>query len=223
VPFERPLRILHWTSAWSDIPIAPDCRVAAERAAGLLRDLGHDVVETLPPPLKYDSFIDALVDVMAANVAVTVNGQLRQKPDPAFEQKLEPALLDAYRIGSALAAERYALAITRFHATGRLLSTHMAGHDAILTPTLTQPPLKLGTLSTETDFRSFRRQAGRYTTFLAVFNAAGLPAASLPLHTTAENLPIGVQLAGHFGAEATILRLAAQLERVAPWRDRRPS
>jgi len=221
-PFERPLRIQHWISGWSNIPIASECRAATERAAELLRDLGHDVVETLPPPLKYDSFIDAIIEVMAANVAVTVNGHLRQKPDTAFEQKLEPALLDAYHIGSALSAERYVLAINRFHATGRQLSAYMAGHDAILTPTLTQPPVKLGTISTATDFRSFRRQAGRYTTFLAVFNAAGLPAANLPLHRTAENLPIGVQLVGQFGEEVTILRLAAQLEAIAPWHNQQP-
>jgi amidase len=72
------------------------------------------------------------------------------------------------------------------------------------------------------DFRSFRKKAGRYTTFLAVINASGQPAASVPLHWSQSNLPIGIQLVGRFGAEATLLRLSAQLEGVAPWRDRRP-
>jgi amidase len=92
----------------------------------------------------------------------------------------------------------------------------------ILTPTLTQPPVKLGEISMNDDFRSFRKKAGRYTTFLAIVNASGQPAASVPLHWTEGNLPIGVQLVGRFGAEATLLRLSAQLEGVASWRDRRP-
>ena len=97
------------------------------------------------------------------------------------------------------------------------MANYMAGLDAILTPTLTQPPLTLGCLSMQDDFKSFRRKAGRYTAFLAILNASGQPAASLPLYRTPAGLPIGVQLIGHFGAEDTVLRLSAQLEAAAPW------
>jgi len=121
-----------------------------------------------------------------------------------------------------MSAETYALAIIRFHAVGRMMETYMADRDFVLTPTLTQLPLKLGTLSMRDDFRSFRMKAGRYTTFLAIVNASGQPAASLPLHRTGGGLPVGVQLIGRFGQEAALLRLAAALEHAAPWADRRP-
>ena len=62
-----------------------------------------------------------------------------------------------------------------------------------------------------------------FAPFTAPFNATGQPAASLPLHWTADNLPIGVQLVGRFGDEATILRVSSQLERAQPWKDRRPA
>jgi amidase len=102
------------------------------------------------------------------------------------------------------------------------MARHMAQHDVVLTPTLTQPPVRLNDISTQTDFRSFRLKVATYTTFLAITNASGQPAASLPLHWSAAGLPIGVQLIGHFGAETTLLRLSAQLELAMPWVHRRP-
>ena len=154
---------------------------------------------------------------MCGSVAVTVNGFLLNKPAPDLRDLLEPAILDAYHRGTRLGAEAYALAITRFHGIARQMATYMQDCDVILTPTLTQLPTPLGTLSMAGDFESFRRKAGRYTAFLAIINASGQPAASLPLHWTAQGLPVGVQLIGRFGAEDTILRLSAQIERAAPW------
>ncbi|MEI2806192.1 MULTISPECIES: amidase [Paracoccaceae] len=217
LPFDRPLRIACWTEAWEGIAIAPECIAAVRAAAGLLTGLGHEVVDTPPPALKYDAFIGAIIDVMSASVALTVNGFLRQKPVAHLSVLLEPAILDAYTRGQRLGAEAYALAINRFHAIGRTMADHMAAFDIVLTPTLTQLPAKLGTIGMDGDFESFRRKAGRYTAFLAIINASGQPAASLPLYWTDAGLPVGVQIIGRFGAEDTLLRLSAQLEAAAPW------
>lgn len=217
LPFDRPLRIARWAEAWEGIEIAPECIRAVQAAGGLLAGLGHEVVEAPPPALKYSAFIGAIIDVMSANVALTVNGFLRQKPVADLSDYLEPAILDAWQRGQKLGAETYALAINRFHAIGRMMADYMAGFDLVLTPTLTQLPAMLGTLSMEDDFDSFRRKAGRYTAFLAIINASGQPAASLPLHWTDAGLPVGVQLIGRFGAEHMVLRVSAQLERAAPW------
>jgi amidase len=216
-PFERLLRIATWQAAWDDIAIAPDCLAAIDRAEKLLISLGHEVVSEQPPRLNYAGFIDALIVVLAANVTLNVNGRLRQQPDPHWQSKLEPAILDAFHIGEGTRAETYALAINRFHSIGRLLASHMADYDLILTPTLTQPPALLGTFSTNDDFRSFRRKVAKYTTFLAVINASGQPAASLPLHWSTDGLPIGVQLIGRFGAEAELLRISHHLEVESGW------
>jgi len=220
--FDRPLRIAKWTQAWNDIDVAPECLEAVAAAERHLTALGHEVTSAPLPLLKYDAFVDAIIDVMAASVTMTVNAYIRQVGATDLPSLLEPAILDAYRLGEAMHAETYALAINRFHSVARLMETYLVDYDLVLTPTLTKPPVKLGEISMDDDFRSFRKKAGRYTTFLAVINASGQPAASLPLHWSESNLPIGVQLVGRFGAEATLLRLSAQLEGVAPWRDRRP-
>lgn len=220
--FDRPLRVAKWTRAWNDIDIAPECLDAVAAAERYLAALGHEVTEAPLPQLKYDAFVDAMIDVMAASVTMTVNGYLRLVGQKDLSTHLEPAIFDAYRLGEAMHAETYALAINRFHSIARLMEVYLADYDVILTPTLTQPPVKLGEISMNQDFKSFRKKAGRYTTFLAIINASGQPAASVPLHWSKGDLPIGVQLVGRFGAEATLLRLAAQLESIAPWRDRRP-
>jgi amidase len=220
--FDRPLRVAKWTQAWNDIAVAPECHNAVAAAERHLAALGHEVTEAPLPRLKYDALVDAIIDVMAASVTMTVNAYLRLVGPKDLSLLLEPAILDAYRLGEAMHAETYALAINRFHSVARVMEMYLTDYDVILTPTLTQPPVKLGEISMSDDFRTFRKKAGRYTTFLAIINASGQPAASVPLHWTEGNLPIGVQLVGRFGAEATLLRLSAQLEGIAPWRDRRP-
>lgn len=222
-PFDRPLRIAMWTKAFDDIPVHAECLAAVRNTAALLSQLGHEVTETDLPDIQFPKFVTAQINVMAANVAVLVNGKVRNAPDASWRDLLEPAILDAYEMGRRLTAEEYTLAITRFHTIGRQMAAHMAGFDFVLTPTLTQPPLLLGNLSTDTDFRSFRTDASRYTTFLAIINASGQPAASLPLHWTPEGLPVGVQLIAPFGGETDLLRVSAQLEQAQPWFDKRPA
>lgn len=217
LPFERPLRVTTWTEAWGGIEIDAECLAAVTHAEDVLTGLGHVVTRKAPPSLKYSAFIGAIIDVMSASVAMTVNGFRRQKAGPDLSGLLEPAILDAYHRGTRLGAEAYALAITRFHSIARMMAQYMQDCDVILTPTLTQLPVPLGTLSMVEDFETFRRKAGRYTAFLAIINASGQPAANVPLHWSAEGLPVGVQLIGRFGAEDMLLRLSAQVEAAAPW------
>ena len=98
-----------------------------------------------------------------------------------------------------------------------------SGFDLLVTPTTAQPPPRLGALASPPDapLEGFVR-AAPYGAFTAVFNLTGQPAISLPLHWTADGLPVGVQLVAAFGREDLLLRVAAQLEQARPWKDRRP-
>jgi amidase len=59
--------------------------------------------------------------------------------------------------------------------------------------------------------------------FTSIFNVTGLPALSLPLHQSAEGLPVGVQLVAAPWRDDTLLQLGTQLEQALPWKDRRPT
>jgi amidase len=220
--FDRPQRVAMWVTAWDEIPVASECQDAVRQAGKLLQDLGHEVVEHPLPKLNYSSFIEAMTDVMASNVTVTVNGLLRHEPKHNPKDELEPAIYNAFNIGKHLTAEKYILALNRFHSISRLMANYMLEFDYVLTPTLTQLPLPLGSLSMNDDFRSFRKKAGLYTAFLAIVNASGQPAASIPLYWTKTGIPVGVQLIGRFGADGDILKLSSQLELAKPWQRLQP-
>jgi len=117
-------------------------------------------------------------------------------------------------------------------------------HDLYLTPTVAFPPVKIGELKPKPAEEKAMRivnslNLGRVlrlsgiadklaleslakTPYTQLANLTGQPAMSVPLYWTRENLPIGVQFIGRFGDEATLFRLAGQLEKARPWFDRRP-
>jgi amidase len=96
-------------------------------------------------------------------------------------------------------------------------------YDVWITPTLSEPPVPLGTFDSppEDPLRGLRR-AEAFAPFTPVCNATGQPAMSVPLYWNADGLPVGVHFIGRFGDEATLFRLAAQLESARPWAGRRP-
>ena len=97
------------------------------------------------------------------------------------------------------------------------------GWDLLLTPTLAELPLKLGTIVNDPDDpMSPMRRAGDFVPFTPPFNTSGQPAISLPLQWTADGLPVGVQLVAAYGREDVLIRVASQLEQANPWAHRTP-
>jgi amidase len=100
----------------------------------------------------------------------------------------------------------------------------MLDYDVWLTPTLGEPPLPLGSFdATPDDPVAGMRRAVQFVPFTPICNMTGQPAMSVPLFWNDEGLPIGTHFVGRFGDEATLFRLAAQLESARPWSDRRPA
>jgi amidase len=86
-----------------------------------------------------------------------------------------------------------------------------------------EPPARLGELAPDADDPiATMPRMGNYAMFTSLFNITGQPAISLPLHRTADGLPIGVQLVAAYGREDVLIRLASQLEQAKPWADRHP-
>jgi Asp-tRNA(Asn)/Glu-tRNA(Gln) amidotransferase A subunit family amidase len=120
-------------------------------------------------------------------------------------------------------AADYAQAMTVVHRTGRAVARFFLDHDILLTPTMAHPPYPLGVLDMSSGEEGVYLEALlRSIAFTSLFNSAGNPAMSVPLHWTPSGLPVGVQFVAPFGDEATLFRLAGQLEQAAPWAHRRP-
>jgi amidase len=125
--------------------------------------------------------------------------------------------------GREVTAADYAHAIRVMHQVGRIIGRFFTHYDVLLTPTMCHPPHKLGVLAmTGTDPKAYLEAILGTIAFTSPFNTAGTPAMSVPLAWSKEGLPLGVQFAAGFGEEATLFRLASQLEKAQPWGERRP-
>jgi Asp-tRNA(Asn)/Glu-tRNA(Gln) amidotransferase A subunit family amidase len=211
------LRIAVSGRAPNGVPVHPDCLAAMERAARLCSGLGHEVEEAGP---DYDNEVldDARVTVIRAHLLA----QIRELGAAASE--LEPMTLALARMGDAVSGEDYVMAVQAIHLIGRQVARFFLDYDVMLTPTLAKPPLPLGVLDpASADAERYFEEIVAFAAFPPLSNATGAPAMSVPLHWNEAALPIGVQFIGRFGDEATLLRLAAQLEEAAPWKDRTPT
>ena len=205
------LRVAVTTTPPLDAEVAPECAAAAEGAAALLTELGHEVEEATPP-WGDGRLIDLFMTVW------TVIPGLKAKPRELFEP-MNRALLDA---GDEMKAVDYVAATQELRGWSRRVAAFLGEYDLVLTPTLAQPPPPVGALMLEDDPMGNFERAWRFTPFTQVANVTGLPAVSIPLLWSEDGLPIGVQLIGRPADEAGLLRISSQLEQARPWRDRRP-
>jgi amidase len=216
------LRIALVTQAATGVPVNSDCVAAGKDAASLCSSLSH-IVEEASPAFDGQHFSQAFVSVFAAGVAASIEGAasaIGRRPTPEY---FEPLTWAVYEMGKEVSGSVYILAQTLLQRMAREVARFMLKYDAILTPTLAEPPVPLGTFDSppENPLAGLLR-ATQFVAFTPLANATGQPAMSVPLYWNAENLPIGVQFVGRFGDEATLFRLAAQLEQARPWDHRRP-
>ena len=137
--------------------------------------------------------------------------------------ELEPWNAMLAEAGRATPATAYIAAIEHLHRWARAVTQWWHdGHDLLLTPTVTAPTAEIGELGPRVDPGAAFSKMGALTCFSMPFNVTGRPTISIPLHHGADGLPIGVQLVAASGREDLLLRVAAQLERAAPWSGRRP-
>lgn len=215
------LRIAVQTQAFNEAETHGDCVEAVESAASLCSDLGHDVALA---QLEVDGELaDATRVVIGANVRAVLEDRAARLGREYGEDDLEPVTFLMARNAAEIGAADYARAIGRIHAAGRKVARFMAEYDVLLTPTMATPPLPIGALSlSPADFGDFVSALAKVTAFTSLFNASGNPAMSVPLFWNEGGLPIGTQFVGRYADEATLYRLAAQLEAARPWKERRP-
>ncbi len=198
----------------------PDCVAAVQQAAKICRDLGHEIEEA-SPSLDQATLIPAFTALWTGNLAAGIDTIAMLTGQTPSEDKFEGTTWGLYQAGKGVSASQYLQAKALIQRAGRDAAKFHETYDVWLTPTLGRPPVPLGTFDMmEKDItKSFGAQID-YVPFTAMQNATGQPAINLPLFWNADGLPVGTQFVGRFGDEETLLKLAAQIEQAAPWKDR---
>jgi amidase len=200
----------------------PDCIAAVKDAAVLCQELGHEVVEDFPV-INGDQIIDAFSKVWAAGVANGIDSIAQLVGRLPAEGEIEPLTRTLYEEGKQVDASAYLIAITQMQQMSRGIAHWMQKYDVWLTPTLGEPPVPLGSFEPAPDNpRAGFDRAAEFVPFTPLQNVTGQPAMSVPLYWNDGGLPIGTHFIARFGDEATLFRLAAQLEEARPWAHRRP-
>lgn len=216
------LRIAYTTTPPSGVVVHADCVSAVRDAATLCADLGHELVEAAPS-VDGTVMARAFAILWAGGCAWTIDSAAAVMSKTPTADQFEPSTWALYEIGQRRSASEYLLALTTLQRIAREVARFFLDYDVWLTPTLGEPPVLLGTFDSPPDNPLYAHsRAGDFVPFTPICNATGQPAMSVPLFWNAEGLPIGTHFVGRFGNEATLFRLAAQLEEARPWASRRP-
>ncbi|HET8593801.1 MAG TPA: amidase [Intrasporangium sp.] len=220
----------------------PEAIAAARETAELLSELGHDVVDLDAAPFDDAALARDFLTTWFAYAAYEV--ALAKELAGADDSQFESDTLVMAALGRATKPVELIRATENRHLHTRRLVAFHQDHDLLLTPTSATPPPRIGALDLPPRVQAAQaalvkaRGAGllRFTPvvdqlisqhlgwgpYTQLANITGRPAMSVPLHWTADGLPIGSQFVGALGSEGMLLRLAAQLEQARPWADRRP-
>ncbi len=210
------LRIAFSTAG--DGPVDDDCIEAVHDAAALCRELGHEVREAAPRlNIGIEQIQQALGAIISASLAATL------KMMGAQQDQVEPLSWALSEMAAHIQPADYVLSVQMLQRTARFVAQFFIDFDVFLSPVLAEPPVPLGTFKSPPDnpLQGMRR-AAEFARFTPLANFTGQPAMSVPLFWNKEGLPIGAHFLGRFGDEATLFRLASQLEEARPWAGRRP-
>ena len=216
------LRIALATEAFGGTPVDPDCIAAAEAAARLCEELGHRV-ELATPQFDAAGLDDTYNRIFAIGAAANIRIRADSLGMALEEGGFERVTWGMMAAAAEISATDYVGLVSRMHTIGRQIQAFFTTYDVLLTPTLGEPPVKLGVLDMMSDdLEAYAERLWRFSPFTYPFNVTGQPAMSVPLAWNDAGLPIGVQFVGRYGDEAGLYRLAGQLEQARPWADRRP-
>lgn len=233
------LRIAFTTQHTLGATLHPECAEAVSQAARLLESLGHRVEEVTLP---YRA--EELYEVFMTMVAAETYANLRQMGEflgrPVRSSDVELPTYGLYMLGQSLSAGELAYQKRRWNDISRRMAEFHRQHDLLLTSTVSMPPFKIGTLQpTSTEMGLLKtlttlRLGGvlkanvpkmaekiySYIPYTPFANMTGQPSMSVPLHWTADNLPVGLMFTGPIGREDLLFQLAAQLEEAQPWMEK---
>jgi amidase len=189
----------------------------------LMEELGHSVVEHRSFGIDWFQLYRAQACVSGAMFAATIDDWTRVLGREPVEDDLEPLAWASYRASKQLSGERVGWGLQTLRLLARQILRAWRAFDVLLTPVTLTPAPPIGHLDpVKVEPREFNRRQARTFGYTPTFNMTGQPSISLPLGMSDDGLPIGMMFTARYGDEATLFRLAAQLEQARPWRDRKP-
>jgi amidase len=216
------LRIAWTVAAPNGAPVEAEPLRVLRETARLCADLGHQVEEA-NPTIDGGAVVPTFLTLAAANTVVNL-GSHPTVGRPARPGEVEKVTYATGQKGERLTAADYVRATQTAHRLGRQMAAFHADWDVLLTPGLAMVPPKLGWIDMMLDdVDEYWRRVFTFSPFTVWFNLTGQPAMMLPLGTSPEGLPVAAQIVAHYGDEATLFRLAAQIETARPWIGRRPA
>jgi amidase len=202
-------------------PCDPEIAASVREIAQLLAKLGHEIEERAPS--VEPNLPNALRTIIAASTDFTLRQRAMVLGRDFNETDVERITWLTAMSARSMPATDYAEALATIHRIGRQLAAFFAKCDVLLAPTLCLPPLKLGELDMMTnDVESYVNRIFAYGPGTSMFNMSGQPSMSMPLAWSKSGLPLGMMFTARFGDEATLFRLAGQLEKEKPWNDKTP-
>jgi amidase len=217
------LRIAFSTETPSGRPIDAEVEAATKETAALLESLGHDVEER-GLGIDYRALYKTQAICSAANAAANDAEMVERIGREAREDELEPLTWAGIRNGQRRSGEQVFAAWRRLRVQCRQVLQFFEEFDVFLTPVLGTPPPRVGQIDpVNLEPREVGKRQAKAFPFTPPFNFTGQPAMSVPLMESSDGLPMGMQFAGRYADEGTLLRLAAQLEQARPWIGRKPA
>jgi amidase len=228
--------------------VHPECRKAVEQTCTMLDKLGHIVEEAAPDYREEEAALNWRI-ILLGNGAALVDRLIQKHGISTVRSNLELSNFALYCVGKQLKALDFVKAKRRWRQLGVIMDQMLNIYDMVLTPTLGEPPVPVGSqlpgnkdrfsmkllsslvgkliLSSRKLTYSILEELTQNTMkgqmpFTLIPNITGQPAMSVPLYWSEDGLPCGVQFICRYGGDAKLLRLAGQLEKVQPWSERKP-
>lgn len=237
------LRIAFTPEPFFGKSVEEDCVKGLEETVILCRELGHEVFEATPQ-IDRKAVARAFITVVCSETSASIREASEGFNRKASYKYFEPVTWMMKLLGDTFSASDFSRAINLIQLYARQIGEFFERYDVLLTPTLAMPPLKRGAsqvggiqavlmkvlgrlnagglVKTFVDIDMLAEESFRFAPYTPLFNTTGQPAMSVPLYWNDEGLPIGMQFAGRYGDEATLFRLAGQLEQARPWADKVP-
>lgn len=217
-----PLKVAFNTTAPNGAPTDPECVAAVENAVKLLEELGH-TVEEAAPQIDAQAISEAQVAIIGTSALLAFEMRCEHLGKPFEEGDVENIPYLMAMNAKALPSTAYPKAIRMIHALGRQMAAFHQNYDVYVCPTMGRQPAPLGHLDMmNEDVADYMGTLAQSANFCGYANMSGQPSMSLPLHMSADGLPVGVMVTGRVGEDDLLLSLAGQIERAAPWIDRKP-